>query len=669
MKRILSFLVFLFLFLRSFSQIPDTTGPFRALEMWHYDWLVPYPINGSPQAGNLWDIYYRFSWGDIETINSVSSQYYWTKFDAEIHRAMDNRAKFNFAVMPYYSGAGTAITVSGATLSYPLYVHNQMQAESVKDWISTSEGAWVQDWNSPSYISAWTNLQNSIANHIATTSYKPSWSSVSIPYSKVIGYIDIRSYGNFGEWHSAPWGTETPAGESTPYNLSTRPMNYASMKKLTDAYIAAFPNFWLDIGMQSFGNAQYCGNPYNLTDPQIGYYALTAKNNKGLLGWRRDNWGWNQPFYTCNLEGNTITYNGISFANEAMNRWKYAPIGGEPIQCCTTDNGAAGDYYYDLLREVTSYRPTSIGNGNMDNPTNPLTVSRFQQVGSLMGYKLQIKNDSISKNLTPGGSIKVYSTWTNRGLTPNYEDWNVKYQLRNGSGAISWEGASSFSVKMFLPSVVSNIDTYTLPSSLPTGTYSLYVKVIDPTGYRLPLILRQTGKTADTSYLLNSSIVVGTSTSPTNLAPIASALSDTVQLPITTGVLDGRASTDPDGTISSYNWVQQSGPIFGTIQYPDSSLTNVLNLTLAGTYSFSLTVTDNQGAKSTTSSSVVVKSQQTGLPMNVSVYNSYGQFMAKKVVYSYSLQELKQGLHLRRGVYIAKYDTGVTIQFYVSVRF
>ena len=47
----------------------------------------------------------------------------------------------------------------------------------------------------------------------------------------------------------------------------------------------------------------------------------------------------------------------------------------------------------------------------------------------------------------------------------------------------------------------------------------------------------------------------------TNKAPIANAGKDTaIILPVDSVTLDGRASSDPDGSISSYQWIKISGP-------------------------------------------------------------------------------------------------------------
>ena len=84
----------------------------------------------------------------------------------------------------------------------------------------------------------------------------------------------------------------------------------------------------------------------------------------------------------------------------------------------------------------------------------------------------------------------------------------------------------------------------------------------------------------------------------TNLPPIANAGTDqTITLPTNTVTLNGSASTDPDGTISTYAWAKISGPASGTIANAAQATTAVNSLT-RGVYEFQLTVTDNSGASS-----------------------------------------------------------------------
>jgi len=80
-----------------------------------------------------------------------------------------------------------------------------------------------------------------------------------------------------------------------------------------------------------------------------------------------------------------------------------------------------------------------------------------------------------------------------------------------------------------------------------------------------------------------------------NKPPIAIAGPDQViTLPIDSVLLDGRTSSDPDGSISSYLWTKISGPASFNIIKPTDSITKVKTLVL-GIYLFELKVTDAGG--------------------------------------------------------------------------
>jgi len=100
---------------------------------------------------------------------------------------------------------------------------------------------------------------------------------------------------------------------------------------------------------------------------------------------------------------------------------------------------------------------------------------------------------------------------------------------------------------------------------------------------------------------------------PTNAAPVANAGSDkSITLPTNTLSVTGSA-TDSDGTISSYSWTKKSGStvtLSGT-----STKTLALSNLVAGTYVFTLTVKDNDGATDTDDVTVVVKSATNSAPV------------------------------------------------------
>lgn len=103
-----------------------------------------------------------------------------------------------------------------------------------------------------------------------------------------------------------------------------------------------------------------------------------------------------------------------------------------------------------------------------------------------------------------------------------------------------------------------------------------------------------------------ASVTVKVNPAP-NKAPVANAGSAvTITLPTTTVTLDGKASKDPDGTITKYQWKKVSGPAGGAITTATAVKTNITGLT-QGSYVFSLTVTDDDKATATANVTVTVK--------------------------------------------------------------
>ena len=84
-----------------------------------------------------------------------------------------------------------------------------------------------------------------------------------------------------------------------------------------------------------------------------------------------------------------------------------------------------------------------------------------------------------------------------------------------------------------------------------------------------------------------------------NKPPIALAGPDQViTLPSDSISLDGSASNDPDGVISTYLWKRISGPMPVIILNSSSSKTIVKSLAV-GSYQFELRVTDDKGLSAT----------------------------------------------------------------------
>jgi hypothetical protein len=94
---------------------------------------------------------------------------------------------------------------------------------------------------------------------------------------------------------------------------------------------------------------------------------------------------------------------------------------------------------------------------------------------------------------------------------------------------------------------------------------------------------------------------------PVNLAPVAVAGDDVTVNPDVVATLSGLSSTDEDGTISEYEWKQTAGTDVTLTGDDSETLSFTPSTSIEGeTLTFSLTVTDNEGANHTDSVDVYI---------------------------------------------------------------
>lgn len=413
-------------------------------------------------TGGWADYYFRFCITDIEKGENGTID--WTRYDNEVKKAINQRAGFALGFM-VVCDSDTFLareTWDNATSRFPKKWWDQMQAESVKPFVRS--GMHIPNWNSNSFLSNLEAFVKRVQLHNETTSHN------GVFFKDIINYVDIRVYASWGEWHNGGiFGnvSEFPAG--------TRP-SVATYKRIIDMHCDAFTNYPCVVLFAGY-DANRLG--HTMTPPEITHYLLTKRNNWGLIGWRRDQWGngrnTGDTYVHDYLEDNFRSFSDSGPFNQViMERWKYAPIVGEPY-------GPGADLS-DLKRQVEFYHTCSVGNGNY--PNTAAAQALFKAAAEAAGAKLSL-NKGVAKVSTEF-DFDITITAENFGNCPVYNDrLNLVYELRNSAGSVVWTSNSTWKPVLKIPGTYPISDHYKI-TTVPAGTYSL-VGVIKDNYRALPL--------------------------------------------------------------------------------------------------------------------------------------------------------------------------------------
>jgi hypothetical protein len=124
----------------------------------------------------------------------------------------------------------------------------------------------------------------------------------------------------------------------------------------------------------------------------------------------------------------------------------------------------------------------------------------------MSGYRFALAGFSMPSTISPTKPFVATSRWSNTGVTPAYDPWNVTFELRvPTTGRIVWTGRSKVDLRTELPTGKGSrvtADEFTLGSKVPRGTYTVAVTVLDPARTLRPLALAMPGRTHGGAYAL-----------------------------------------------------------------------------------------------------------------------------------------------------------------------
>jgi hypothetical protein len=384
-------------------------------------------------------------WRELEP---KEGHYDFSVIDRGLAQARAAGGVFGFRIQAACTGCATG------GIAVPDYLVNLMP----KGFWFNLNGAknYAPDWNDPDYLVRLDALLEALGKRYRN--------------DPRLGFVDISSYGDFGEWHLHGW----------PYPAKTGavPITLANARAIVDMNLHAFPTKRLLMQHQTV-------TVDGKTDHDVFLYALGKSSRIGI---RNDCLG--DPWFSTDMGDLYGKYSIVA------NRWKTAPV---MTEYCYQSPGTGG--LARASKQIDQYHVADIGNGNTAafGEFSSTEQHQWKVNNTKAGYRFVVDRVAMVPALAAGNRFQIVANWSNVGVTPAYTDWTVTYELRNAKNRTVWREASSLDLDQFLPGTRTVTDTFDLGKVAP-GRYRLVLAVRDPHRYYAPLALAIGDRARDGSY-------------------------------------------------------------------------------------------------------------------------------------------------------------------------
>jgi hypothetical protein len=287
-----------------------------------------------------------------------------------------------------------------------------------------------------------------------------------------VEFIDIRSYGFYGEWH-------TPQ-----YNEDVNSLDYNARIRIAEMYIGGSGTRPCSMPDGSIQNVSYSYTGFQRTQlvmPYTPWFQQTLlwvfDNRRRDIGIRHDALGspGHQDAYRAQIGG------------LVQQIWPYEPIVFE------FSSNAWSDAYLISARQFILEMHGSIVHDNLSGQGSDALI---RDLLTVTGYRLLPRTVTYSASVKPGEGLALAVLWQNAGSAPPYTAYPVMAYLTDSTGgtvAAQWQLAVD--TRTWLPGDHNYSETVSVPAEVAPGLYTLRLAVIDP-HTQIPLNLAVAGRDA-----------------------------------------------------------------------------------------------------------------------------------------------------------------------------
>ena len=425
------------------STAPPEEKPAVILE--EIDEVLPNPFKGFvPWVGSVNTIYqtklqYKtYEWRDVESQEGIFD---WSAFEQNWGNIALTGRRVGFRISAVTPGSGNAYDIPDWLAA---------KGVALRGYSIDGHQGLAPDWDDPLFLEAHRNLLLALG---ARYDGDPR-----------IAWIDIGSYGFWGEWHV--------------YLNDTLAASQASKQIILEHYFEAFPNTPKVIAFDDdFATAYVAAHGGGIRNDCLG---TAASNNWYLESLNRIDPGLNDQV------------------------WKNAIITGE---FCGGGSGAAAgtSERFDLnLDFVKQTHWSFIGPaGGVVTPQDEQHRANLDLLHKTLGYRFVIRAVDHAAAAAPGGSLAISLTVENKGVAPFYFDWPLVAYLVAADGSTAMMQELAADIRTWLPGVHTLSLMLNLPADLPASEYDVKLAIHDPLTGAPGVMFANTGRDEAGRYLVS----------------------------------------------------------------------------------------------------------------------------------------------------------------------
>ena len=408
------------------------------------DDVLPNPFKGfAPWIGEQNPVYpaklqeATFAWSDLEPTKGV---YNWSFLEKNWGNVAQTGKRVGFRV-------SAAIPQSGKN-DTPQWLIDE--GVKMRPYSIDGYNGFAPDWDDPKFLAAHHGFIMALGNRY--------------DQDDRVAWIDIGSYGFWGEWHV--------------YLNDSLAATQATKKAILDDYFAAFPTKAKVIAFDDDFATKY------VTDHGGG-----IRND--CLGTQESN-----DWYLESLNRIDPTLNDRV--------WKKAIITGE---FCGGSAGAIQgttvrfDLNYQFIQQTHWSFIGSAGGAIL--PQNDEHRKNLDKLFKKLGYRFVLKKFQHAASVTKGSALAITIEVENKGVAPFYFEWPLVVYLLDSDDNVAYQQETDVDIREWMPGLNTVQTTIDIPKNIATQTCQVKLAIHDPKTDKPGVLFANTGRDEKDRFLVS----------------------------------------------------------------------------------------------------------------------------------------------------------------------